>query len=199
MGTDIYLFAELHDEGNWRPVPDPVQNEYTDDDGLVLAEALDLGRPYGLFSVLSGRSIGLRSTNVQIPAISEPRGFPEDMNRIYRKYFARVYDMDDGDYGASWLMLEELIDFDWDQKVDRFAYVEKKYAKLFHKNEPFPAYFPKEQKLYHGIFHSPPETTEKVHWCVSVAEYVGCHQGLIQALERLGPKERVRMIYWFCS
>ena len=199
MGTDIALYAELHDYGNWKPVPDPVRNRYSENHELVPCEVLDLGRPYSLFSVLSGGSVGLLSVNDQIPAISKPRGFPEDMNECYQDFVERACDSEGGDYGASWLMLAELIDFDWEQKVNRSAYVTRKYAKLFHKHEPFPEHFPKDEKLYHGLFHSPPETTEKFHWCVSVADYVGCHEVLIEALKRLGPKDKLRIIYWFNS
>jgi hypothetical protein len=198
MGIDIYLYAELKENGGWTPVPSPVKNEYSDDHELVPCEVLDLGRPYGLFSVLSGGSVGLRCANDQIPAISKSRGFPDDMNDFYQDYVAERLENVSGVYGASWLMLSELIDFDWDQKVKRVAYVKRKYAKLFHKNEPFPAHFPKEQELYHGLFKDPPEKTEKVHWCVSVADYIGdSHKHLIKALNRLGSRERLRMIYWF--
>ena len=68
---------------------------------------------------------------------------------------------------------------------------------LFHKDQPFPSLFPKEEKLLHRLFIKLPESAEKVEWSLTVAEYVGCHEQFIEQLLLLGPVSKLRIIYWF--
>lgn len=197
MGTDIAVYAELKTQTGWMPVPAPAVDEYSDSREVVPTEAAALGRPYGMFSILSSEAVGLTALNDQIPRLPMPRGFPEDMNPFYVEYFAENYDSEGGDYGATWLLLSELVEFDWSRRVVRSAWVDRLYASLFHKDRPFPSLFPKEEKLLHGLFKDLPESAEKVEWSLTVAEYVGCHEHLLKQLLPLGPVSQVRLIYWF--
>lgn len=204
MGTDMFAYAELRDGDVWKAVPEPTPqttpDPYSNYKGPLPVEALDVGRAYSLFAVLCGNPISLVAKNDEIPAIAKARGFPKDMNACYSKCFRDEYDPEGGDHGFSWLSLAEIIDFDWNHKVTRSAWVDTKFAPLFTPGGSFPQDFPKDAKRYHGLFHDPPEGTQKVTWSMTVADYVGRgHEYLIQELSRFGDKENVRMIFWFNS
>jgi hypothetical protein len=96
---------------------------------VIPQEALDLGRCYELFSVLSGGKIGLRSQ----------------------------------------------------------------------LGEAFPADFPKEAKLYHGLFGPPPPDTSRVVWAVPLKDHVGDPGWLVKRLSKLASGGELGIIYWFNS
>lgn len=204
MGTDMYAYAEVRDGDSWQPVPEPLpQTEpdpYSNYTGPVPVEAFDIGRAYSLFAVLCGNPVSLVAKNDEIPAIASARGFPEDLSPLYAEFFRTDYDPTGGDHGLSWLTLAEIVDFDWNRKVSRSAWVDEQFATLFDADQPMPASFPEEQKLYHGLFKDPPDGTKKVVWSIAISDYVGRgHEYLIQELSRFGSKDDVRMIFWFNS
>lgn len=197
MGTDIFIYSERLVDGAWQPLPEP---RIEKKGKAIPVQAIDLERPYGLFSLLGGGGVGLRSSLVEQEPIFAPRGFPDDMNPLYRKRFKSWYSPHGSDGGASWLRLSELTELDWDQRLRHHAYVLERFTALFDPDKPFPALFPKkEQKLYHGLFTPPPEGTCKVKWSISLREYVGCSEWFLEQLTALAAGEEMRIIYWFSS
>ena len=78
--------------------------------------------------------------------------------------------------------------------------IRDRYALLFDPDKPIPNEFPKDEKLYHGLFMDLPDGTVKVSWSITVGDYVGrLHEYLIKELTQYGPKDNVRMIFWFNS
>ena len=148
MGTDIFLYAEHRVNGRWTPVPEPAVTPWSDRKIVPLCP-FDIGRAYELFSVLAGHSIGMRSARTQVPAISTPRGFPKDLSDFYRKRFVRKSKPGNSDTEVSWLVVQELVNFDWDQPVLESAFVEPEFVGLFDDASPFPNSFPDDAKLYH--------------------------------------------------
>lgn len=198
MGTDIFLFAERRVQGAWQPVPEPVRD--TKSGNATPREAMEMARPYGLFSILCGGAVGPHSRLVEMPAAFPPRGFPRDMNPTYRASLPSMYVPEHGDWGASWLELDELLAFDWDQQLCMHSYVEERLAPLFHRDAPFPTSFPKKtEELYHGLYLPPPDGTRKVEWSISLRDHVECSEWFLEQLTTLAAGETLRIIYWFDS
>lgn len=105
MGTDIHACVECKIDGCWTAV-----------------RPLDLDRNYNLFAILAG----VRRDH---EPIAEPRGLPADRDpksctSIWHQDKARPhhdskYDAcgsyEFGDHTRSWLLLSELLDYDWDK------------------------------------------------------------------------------------
>ena len=198
MGTDIHLYAEIHRNGKWEPIPKPEKKEWSKGK-TVPVESTEIGRPYKLFAALAGvcQDNLRRTMYAVVEPISEPRGFPEDMNDFYKKYFSE--NQCGLDFGHSWLLLQEIIDYDWEnQYVTQWAYVKHQYAHLFQDSASFPAEFPAGEKLYFVLpnWKQEPETTE-VSWVTSYKEYVGCSEQFIKELLELGSPNEIRIIFWF--
>ncbi|MCI5115287.1 MAG: hypothetical protein D3921_07325 [Candidatus Electrothrix sp. AW1] len=196
MGTDIELYAECLEKGRWCPVTEPAPNAK----GKILPVEFGdvLGRTYEFFSVLAGESISSVCRNDVVPSVSPPRGFPDDMSKLYNDLLPLWYEEVSG-FNTSWLMVRELVDFDWDTlKVLSYGYVEKEYAHLFNADQDFPAELPKDTKIYHGLYCPPPDTTVKVCWSIGLRCYTGnAVDWLLQDLLPLGLPDEVRIIYWF--
>ena len=117
MGTDIYLTVELRQEdGRWRAVRPP--GDPRDDDGGLCWD-WDFGRSYACFAVLADVRNGLPEDGFFNP-ISEPRGLPEDRDPV---------DEDYGEYGQSWLLLPEILTYDWEQKTTWRSFVSEDRVK----------------------------------------------------------------------
>jgi hypothetical protein len=202
MGTDITLYAEVFRNQKWEPTPEPKITEWSEGK-IVPIYPIDIGRPYELFAALAGvRQWNLRQTmHAVVKPIAEPRGLPEDLNDFYKEHFLK--DAYDGCYFAhSWLMLREIVDYDWDgQFVTQKAYVKNQYANLFRNDAPFPEDFPEEgQYLYFLLPDWPQEKdTTEVSWITSYRNYVGCSESFIEELLGLGSPNEVRIIFWFDS
>lgn len=198
MGTDINLYAEIYVHGKWEPIPQPQATSWSKGK-VVPVEAIEIGRPFRLFSALAGIcQDNLRSTMYAvIEPISEPRGFPEDMNDLYKKHF--VESAVGCCFGHSWLLAQEVIDYDWDgQYVKQWAYVKHQYADLFDGDSAFPIAFPDGESLYFVLpnWKQEPGTTE-VSWVTSYRDYIGCSEEFIEALLKLGEPNEIRIVFWF--
>lgn len=95
MGGDIKIYAERKDKnGKWKALP-----------GLSLFQ----DRNYFAFSFFAGVN------NIsKINPIMNPRGLPQDISTTANNGFKKVSSKA---HTPSWLSLEELISFDYDQKV----------------------------------------------------------------------------------
>ena len=101
MGCDIHIWAERKTSYGHKAVTD---TKFTD------GPAPFDWRSYGMFGFLAG----VRNYS-DVPPISEPRGFPDDMSP------EAVDELDAWDTDAhtpSWLTVEELAAFDYDQPVE---------------------------------------------------------------------------------
>ena len=191
MGTDITMYYERRYPEGWYPVSGKVYS---------------WGRPYSMFSVLHGRSIGGWSALAEIPYLTKPRGFPDDIHpdHLHMAEADLFDDPDHGGWGASWLLARELVDFDWDQPVTFRALVREHVAPLFDPRQDFPREaFPNEERVYSaeprfgfGCREIPGDVVE-VAWSTPLREYAGCAEDFIQRLLELGPPDDIRIIYWF--
>jgi len=94
MGCDIHLFVEKKEKDGWKFIKDI---------------DTDIGRDYRLFSVLAG----VRNTTKAIP-ISLPKGIPNDVSDAVHENIDQCSFL--GDHSHSFLTLEEILNFNWDQK-----------------------------------------------------------------------------------
>lgn len=103
MGTDILYHAEHREDGKWTQIVD----ESGDDEFFYFGAE----RNYELYEILCGTvepESGLTSRGFE--PIAPMRGVPDD----YPPSNGDPYD------GSSWLLLQELIDYPWEQKFRHF-------------------------------------------------------------------------------
>ena len=138
MGTDITFFAEQQAaDGTWHLADEPVENPYYDPENYpetatepqIIPREIDIGRIYALFAILADIRNGVRCEEPFVP-LSEPRGLPDDLSDIGRRYF----DSWDGAYGESWLTPSEIEAYNWSQIIQRRAMVAPEAAHLFENN-----------------------------------------------------------------
>ena len=96
MGSDIHCRADRKLGEKWEAIPDVAPFAW---------------RNYRIFSFLAG----VRNYSAIAP-ISEPRGFPADMREIDRDTYEDVYWNHYHSY--SWLLLEELLSFNYDTQIE---------------------------------------------------------------------------------
>lgn len=106
MGTDIHMFAEVRSDGRWKKVG----WVFDDGDGGMTDHPYD-GRNYRLFAALAGVRNGYGEA---VTPISTPRGLPADVSPEVQS------ESHDDDYSHSWLLLSELLAYDWNQVVEPF-------------------------------------------------------------------------------
>lgn len=100
MGCDIHLNYQRKTEMGWEDVSFPAVEIDNYDTWWPLGY-----RSYGLFGFL----VGVRNYS-HVPPLSNLRGLPDD--------FAHDDETDIGDHSFSWLSLEELTFFDYDQSFE---------------------------------------------------------------------------------
>lgn len=87
MSTTSSLYAEVWRNNQWEPIPKPKWSKGKS----IPVRAISLGTPYELFAALVGYHHNSLSYyhwyTEKIVPLSEPRGLPDDMNRIYKEYF----------------------------------------------------------------------------------------------------------------
>lgn len=127
MGTDIHLIAEKRSASGWEVVPAPDRPCWNHASGcrdchwcggtLRMAGSWYDDRNYRVFAVLAdvrnGYGFGGISTHTPIVPIAGPRGLPVDLGTAAREWF----DNDAGDHTESWLLLAEVLAYDWDQTL----------------------------------------------------------------------------------
>ena len=122
MGTDIFYHAELRtDDGNWETIFDESgQEEFFYFGG---------GRNYELYEILCGKvDPETNLTSRGFEPIAPRRGHPDELKRA---------NVDDDD-GRSWLLLQELIDVQWETKFRHFVgYANAENFRLFFDGDRF--------------------------------------------------------------
>ncbi len=184
MGTETYIYAEVRRDGIWQPSPDPIPIRWDKPSNeLDPVEFIDGGRFRELRAVLMGDKphkgfhfeTGGRHCYEEVKPIAELRGFPKDMNQFYQDNFLPRYNSNTHNRSPSWLMVREILEFDWDgQFLNHKARVKKQYIHLFKSGSTFPKRFPKKQSLY----SCPPPSRrlepdiEEVSWKKSYRDFV---------------------------
>jgi hypothetical protein len=135
MGCDIHLGVEAKRDGRWVNVPYvPMEKCWCcsgsgsdkqtpsaacwrcTGKGYCLYDA----RSYDTFAILAdvrnGRELAGVATGDGFEPISEPRGLPDDMDPATKEFLS-------DEHSQSWLTLQELLDFDWEQTTFRRGYV----------------------------------------------------------------------------
>lgn len=100
MGCDIHIIAQRRNGDTW----EEVSGEFTD------GPAPFDWRSYGMFGFLAN----VRNYSA-VPPISEPRGLPEDHDPGNVDEYGGCFL---GDHSFSWLSVEELLAFDYDQPME---------------------------------------------------------------------------------
>jgi hypothetical protein len=114
MGCDIHSRVQVLEEGQWKTVkacvfPPDAPDLFQLDSYWNRASVEPFSwRSYGMFGFLAN----VRNYS-HIPAISEPRGLPEDIASSHNDD-----DYEFGDHSFSWLSLKELLEFDYDQAFE---------------------------------------------------------------------------------
>lgn len=129
MGCDIHLYVEKWENGAWKSADKWRRSDWASEgderyDELVVnyPDRFYQGRNYDLFAILAnvrnGEGFAGVVTGRGYNPISMPRGLPEDVCAEVKK------DSDnwgiDG-HSHSWLLVQELLDYDWTQTTKRFG------------------------------------------------------------------------------
>lgn len=156
MGVDIYTHVERCNEaGKWEKVPDMEPFDWRD---------------YGLYGWLAD----VRNYSA-IPPIAEQRWIPDDASPEVREEFDA--DWERGCYGASWLSVRELADFDYSQELNDRRITRQTGPNAFDS----------------GATGSPEEGT-----ITTYRKFLGdAFMRDLESLQELGNPDRVRVVFWF--
>lgn len=212
MGTDIYLYAEIKKDGAWHLLGELKENrEYYPEDNpnsqpLNPVELYN-GRNYDLFSILADvrNPNGKTLDNKPFDVIAPPRGLPEDLSAEIRNWLKNWEYEDDDESGVgssgvgspSWLLLSEVLQFDWDGKVMHYeAMVDARVARLFEESKPFPySKWPKEIPISYSTYQ---RDGVIVRWTDTYADSVGKDfMELLNTLKQHGEPSQIRLVFWF--
>jgi hypothetical protein len=86
MSTTSSLYAEAWRNNQWEPTPSPTWSKGKQ----VPVCYMRPGTPYELYAALVGfhrRELYHLGHTEEIVPLSKARGFPEDMNAVYKEYF----------------------------------------------------------------------------------------------------------------
>jgi hypothetical protein len=191
MSASSRFYAEIREQEQWYPLPPPKISKGKQ----IPVHCLSIGTPYELYAALVGyerwSTYPFYHTEPIIP-LSEPRGFPADMNRIYQDYFGEEH-LCPVFHRLTWFLVQEVIDYPWDNKFPPFtAYVKSQYAHLFSADSEFPKEFPEDESLY--LYEG--ESRTEISWVESYRDFVGCGDWFISELVKLGDPYHVRIIFW---
>lgn len=119
MGCDIHICVEYRDKNKWKNVGKIFIDKYPEDPKDTHTDFWYIGRCYELFTVLAG----VRGCWGELPLISQPRNYPENVSKSVKKHIDNTLNIM-GYHNWSWLTIKELLDY------------RKKYAKIL-KNKAY--------------------------------------------------------------
>ncbi len=205
MSRSGIFYAEIWQNAQWEPIPTP---KFSKGKQIPLP-CVSPGTAYELYAALVGYErwgmYPLWHTEPVEP-LSEPRGFPDDLNPFYKEYFGY------NEYPESnksviknalfhtkqqyltWFLVQEVIDYDWNKKFPPWiGYVKSQYASLF-SGLSFPENFPEDEEIY--IFDEKGRT--EISWVENYREFVGCIDvdWFVEELLKLGNPKETRIIFW---
>ena len=207
MGTDIYLYAEIKKNNGWHHLGGVEENpEYypEDEPNAQLLKPVEFysTRNYNLFGILADvrNPNGRTFDNQKFEVISPPRGLPKDLSPEIQNWLKdwEWEDDEESDVSSpSWLLLSELLQFDWHNKVMRYeAMVDARVAHLFEDEKPFPyRQWPEGIEISYSQYHRDGVT---VRWASTYAESVGKDfMDLLNDLRQHGEPSQIRLVFWF--
>lgn len=151
MGCDIHSFTEIKKDGKWQ------------DAGFSPFD----WRQYGMYGFLAG----VRNYSMS-PVIAEKRGFPEDSS--LRKEYD---DWDCDGHSHSWLLLKELLDYNYNQEI-----WDRRVTRQIRPNLWSGAELANEGEGEH----------------LSLRDFLGEHYFKdLDKLKEFGDPENVRIVFWF--
>lgn len=218
MGCDIHCNIEVKENGIWKLHAPLIPNSWYDPkepiDRWNKPERPDKGwfdRYYDVFAIMAnvrnGRGFAGIKTGQGFNVISQPKGLPEDVSPEVK---ADSDEWDSDGHSHSWLSLQEILDFNWDQVTEKQGYLtDEEYAKWDKKSTPeswcgFSAgrdIISLDEKDYLALPKKQPGKTYSilVNWVVSYREGVG--ESWWQMVDRLKKYreqfEDVRLVFWF--
>lgn len=219
MGCDIHFYVESRnwDDTRWVSRDKWQADTYTDGDDCdgLWADGFYNGRNYNLFAILAnvrnGRGFAGCYTGSGFRPMCEPRGLPEDVTLLVRHASDR-YGVDG--HSHSWLLLSELLEFDWDgQSTMLHGFFSKEEYEEFKEsgvarsycggisgnnirtaNEP--AYIAMRES---GTLNSQYEWFVECDWPETYRQAVG--ENWFQCLDELAKLNKdpakVRIVFWF--
>lgn len=208
MGTDIYMYAEIQRDGAWHLLGEieengefcPEENPYATPDK---PKELYQTRNYDLFAILADvrNPNGRTFDHQKFEVIAPLRGLPADMSAeidVWAKDY-NYAEHDEPGYMSSpgWLLLAEILDFDWYGKVMRYeAMVDARAAHLFDEKNPFPwRQWPAGVELGYAQYLRDGIT---VRWVEAYADAAG-HEflDLMNSLKEHANPALIRLVFWF--
>jgi hypothetical protein len=198
MGCDILMYAEVM-RGNCWSLAEPLQPnpafdpQHPDDAPQWKPTEIFRQRNFALFAILAG-VCNPTCASEPFQSIAPPRGLPDDLSEPLRLWNAQ----NDGDtWSESWLLLKELLEFDWQQLIKRQAKVDPRVAHLFPPNQKgFPSDgWPPE--VGQGYWEA--GSGVDVTWEETYADAVGPAflENTLSRLSAFGPPDKVRIVFWF--
>jgi len=144
MGTDVSMYAEVRWKGRWH-LAEPLEQANLSLDGIdgLKPKEIYSTRCYALFAILADVMNPMRAIE-PFDCISKPRGFPLDASDELRDWYSNFQG---AVFAESWLLLRELLDFDWHGKrIHRRGVVDGNIAHLFRSGRfPPPSEWPNGQ------------------------------------------------------
>ncbi len=149
-------------------------------------------RNYSLFAILAD----VRNDE-GYECIPLPRGMPDGLSLEIKSWFEHFQE---DAYSASWLTLEELVNFDWHGKhIQIYARVDERVTHLFHPECGFPF-----REWPDGIQCSysttvPEDTYCNARWTETYAEAAGSDflELLDTFSQKYGVSKDIRFVFWF--
>lgn len=133
MSRNGVFYAEFLKNREWEPIPKP---KFRKGKPIPINCMMSFSKAYELYALLVGYerrfTYPIWHTEPIVP-LSEPRGFPHDMNPIYKECFGYTEETENNTYEISnamfhtkqnyltWFLVQEVIDYDWDRKFYTFT------------------------------------------------------------------------------
>lgn len=197
MGSDIRMFVEKRNQGKWESINGQFSGQDID---ISYGDEYYFERNYELFAILAGvrngEGVDGPGTGHKFNQISRPKGLPDDISDYVKFQYEKQAVDEFGAHDCSWLLLKELLEFDWTQNAKVEAYVSPQVAKDFYENGIRPNPIECKQKSNRVIKLRYP----RIEWTSTYADRAGIFfDEVIPKLSSLGQPEEIRIVFWFSS
>lgn len=219
MGITLKIYAENFQGDRWHAEPVKLYIEeirgYLTGESWLEPEPIYADRNDNLSEILGVR----QPFNDLTQIATQPRGFPQDISDELIDYFARSYLHDWWQepqdwqllrqrarrllFSQSWLLLGELLGFDWQGHYQRhYGEVKQEYAPLFGDGQqPFPmGFLDGVTRVFSGRHPCQPGHV-RVSWIETYAYKVGDRfmNEVLPRLQSFGAPDEVRIVYWLVA
>jgi len=199
MGTDIRLFVEKKVNGQW----ESIKGKFNNDDEIEDAydgDEIFFERAYEVYAMLAGvrngEGVDGPGTGAYYSPISLPKGLPADASIYIAKQYKKQNTDPYSAHDCSWLLLKEILEYDWDRQERISAYVSKEHAKAFYETGTIPGSIDRKNKSNRILKLG----YEKIEWGSNYAEIVGnFYSRIMPRLGEYGEPDEVRIVFWFSS